>query len=94
MLKLDTILENQERLELVINGQDSKILELEKLGRRITEVDPIGKKEKGKAEFYHVNIYDTVFCTIYLCHFNINNRIIGRNKNLSARLISRTWAPN
>ena len=88
-------MKNQERLELVINGQDSKISELEKLGRCTMEVDPIGKKEKEKekAEFYHVNIYDTVFCTIYLCHFNINNRIIGRNKNLSTRIILRTWRP-
>ena len=41
-----------------MSGQNQKILELEKLGRRTSEVIEVGppKKGKGKAEFYHVNI--------------------------------------
>jgi hypothetical protein len=61
---LDTILDRQEQLELVINEQNNKIVEL---GRREREVDPPidSKKGKGKlTEFYYVNIYDTVIVNV------------------------------
>ena len=64
-MKLDTILDNQEQFELIINEQNNKISELEKLGRRMTEVDQTEpRKGKSKSEFYHVSIYDTVIVNV------------------------------
>jgi hypothetical protein len=67
--KLDTVLENQEKFEVMMNTHDTRISELStKVDHNMKEDRPVEpKKEKGKGvknEFYYVNIYNTIIVNI------------------------------
>ncbi len=87
-MKLDAVLENQEKFEVMMNTHDTRIAELStKVDHNLKEVSPVEpKKEKGKGvkhEFYYVNIYNTIieyFALHLYAIFNINNRITGHDK--------------
>ena len=65
-LKLNAVLNNQEKFEIMMNDHNNKISELRNKVEYRTEVDPVeSRKGKGvvkgeKNEFYHVNTYDTI----------------------------------
>ena len=70
--KLDTMLENQEKFEVMMNTHDTKIAELStKVEHHLKEVSLVelkkGESKKGKGsknEFYYVNIYNTIIVNI------------------------------
>ena len=67
--KLDAVLENQKKFEVMMNTHDTRIAELStKVDHNLKEVSLVEpKKEKGKGvknEFYYVNIYNTIIVNI------------------------------
>ena len=72
-MKLNAVLDNQEKFDIKMNTFDNRISELNaKVDDRMKEIDLVeSKKEKGKGvvtkgrnDFYHVNIYNTILFNV------------------------------